>query len=108
MANIFKTKTVKSIIFCFAAILLLYFSFMIGRYSWLIEKPAFLLGPKEKFWIDKAREFVKKDGFSEKLLKKPSIKHAVLVNFKNDTGENTVEVTIEKMSGQLLRWSGNR
>jgi len=108
MASIFKAKTVKSIIFCFATVLLLYFTFMIGRYSWLIEKPAFLLSPKEKFWIDKARESVKKDGFSEKQLTEPSIKHAVIVNFKNGTGENTVEVTIEKMSGELLGWMGNK
>jgi hypothetical protein len=55
--------------------------------------------------VRQTRESMKEDGFSEKQLKEPSIKHAVIVNFKNDTGENTVEVTAEgkkhhKMAGK--------
>ncbi len=108
MANITKRKLFKNSILCTISLLILYLTFMIGRYSWLIEKPSYLFSPREKFWISKAREFVKEDGFSENKLKKPSMIYAVIVNFKNETGENTVTVTLEKTSGELLSFSGNQ
>jgi len=78
---------------------------MAGRYSWLLEKPSYLFSSRERFLVDKAREYMKEDGCNEKLLENPSITHTVLVKFQNDMGEDTVDVTLEKISGELMRWS---
>lgn len=103
-----KRKVFKGALLFVISILVLYFTFMIGRYSWLIEKPSFLLSTKEKFWVHKAKEELLKDGFSQERLKSPSVRRTVIVYFKNEAGNNTVEVTLEQTSGNLLGWSGLR
>ena len=103
-----KKKVLKVVLFCVVSILLLYLSFMVGRFSWLIEKPTFLFSAREKFWVHKAREELLKDGFAKEKLCAPWLRHAVIVYFKNDAGENTAHVTLEKTSGELLIWTGNR
>jgi hypothetical protein len=78
---------------------------MIGRYSWLIEKPAFLLNSKEVFYVDNAREYLLKDGAAKERLRNPWLQYAVIVHFKNDKGQQTIEVILEKTSGNFLQCS---
>ena len=101
-----KRKVLKGALLCVISIFVLYFTFMIGRYSWLMEKPSFLLSTKEKFWIHKAREELLKDGFTQERLKSPSLKHTIIVYFENESGNRTVEATLDEISGNLLGWSG--
>jgi len=100
-----KKKVLKYVLLCVVGILALYFSFMVGRFSWLIEKPTFLLSAREEFWVHKARGELLKDGFAKEKMCDPWIRHAVIVYFKNDAGENTAEVTLEKTSGEFLMGS---
>ncbi len=101
-----KKKVLKCVLLCVVGILALYFSFMVGRFSWLIEKPTFLLSAREKFWVHKAREELLRDGYAKEKLCDPWVRHAVIVHFKNDAGENTVRMTLDKISGEILSWWG--
>ena len=49
-----------------------------------------------------------KNGFAQERLKSPSVRRTVIVYFKNEAGNNTVEVTLEQTSGNFLAWSGWR
>lgn len=102
-----KRKAVKYVIVCIFNIVLLYLSFMIGRYSWLFGKPSFLFGSKEIFWVQKAKEVMIEDGIAEERLKNPWLQNAIIVRFKakdaNDYG--TTEVVLDEMSGELLQWT---
>ena len=100
-----KRKILKYVILCVFSIILLYISFMTGRYSWLIQKPTFLLSSKENFFVDKAKEFLIEEGLSEKPLNKPWVRNAIIVYFDDSSGFNYAQVVLDKTSGEFLQGS---
>jgi hypothetical protein len=78
---------------------------MTGRYSWLIHKPSFLLGSKEKYYVNKAKECLIEHGLSEKDLSKPRVRDAVIVYFDDRSRPLRPEVVLDKTSGEQIRSS---
>ncbi|MBL7106060.1 MAG: hypothetical protein ISS77_00440 [Phycisphaerae bacterium] len=87
------------------SIVILCFSFMIGRNSWLIQKPNFLLDSKEKFYIQKAKESLIQEGITQKRLSDPWVRNAVIVDFKDNSGFSGPRVILDKISGECLQGS---
>jgi hypothetical protein len=102
-----KRRVLKYLILCVFSIILLSLSFMTGRYSWLIGKPGFLLGSRENFWVQKAKELMVEDGVAEERLKVLWLHDAVIVRLRikdaNDYGG--ADIVLDETSGRPLQWT---
>ncbi len=83
----------------------LYVVFMLGRYSYLIVEPEFLLGDKDKWLVGKARDYALEAGITEERLKDPKVVDTVKVYFGGMAGMGGVEVTMMKENGLVLQMS---
>ena len=101
-----KRKVVKYVVLCIFSIIFLSLSFMIGRYSWWINKPSFLLSSKEQFWAHKAKECMLENGVAEEQLKNPLLQDAIIVRFKGASDYVPIaEIVLDKISGEPLQWT---
>ena len=98
-------KKLKYVIFAGVAIVALYVAFMLGRYSFLITQPEFLLGEKDRWLVAKAREHALEGGIPEERLDNPRVVDTTKVYFGGSAGLGGVEVTLIKDNGLLVEMS---
>ena len=95
-------KKILIVAFFIAAIVILYVTFMVGRYSYMITEPEMLLSKQEEWAVKKARVYAIEQGIAEDRLQKPKVIDTVKVYFGGMAGVGGVEITMMKKNGQFL------
>ena len=86
-------------------VILLYVTFMAGKFSYLITQPEALLTPKEQWFVEKARQYARDEKIPDERLKTPKVVDTVRVYFGGMAGMGGVEVTMLKVNGMMLEAS---
>jgi len=100
-------KTLKVTLFSVLFLIVLYLTFIAGRYSFLITKPEFLLNKRERLFVEKARQYAKEQGIPEEHLVKPRVVDTKLILFGGQAGLGGVEVLIDDRDAEILQISSS-
>ena len=87
------------------ALVILYVVFTVGKYSFMLGKPALLFGDREEWLVARAREQALEDGIPPERLQQARIIPTVKILFNGGLGTGGVEIIVDEKSGMVLEMS---